>query len=98
MPTSILHSSAQSSVSQEVANSAYQAHVNPQWVKLLELLQMNARYVECRGEKLQTEDGRTILDFYPDTAFTTLVIIIRRLSRRCIVSWTGVVPRCCRAM
>jgi ornithine--oxo-acid transaminase len=63
MPTSTLRSSAQSSVSQEVANSAYQAHVNPQWVKLLELLQMNARYVECRGEKLQTEDGRTILDF-----------------------------------
>ena len=24
---------------------------------------MNARYVECRGEKLRTEDGRTILDF-----------------------------------
>src|SRR6476646_10359164 len=63
MPTSTLRSSAQSSVSQEVANSAYQAHANPQWVKLLELLQMNARYVECRGEKLRTEDGRTILDF-----------------------------------
>ena len=48
---------------QDAANTSYQAHVNPQWVRLLELLQMNARYVECRGEKLRTEDGRTILDF-----------------------------------
>lgn len=63
MPTSTSRSSAQSSVTQETANSAYHAHVNPQWVKLLELLQMNARYVECRGEKLRTEEGRTILDF-----------------------------------
>src|SRR3954465_2794775 len=63
MPTSIFRSSAPSSVSHKTTGSAYQAHVNPQWVKLLELLQMNARYVECRGEKLRTDDGRTILDF-----------------------------------
>ncbi|HVJ09136.1 MAG TPA: aspartate aminotransferase family protein [Acidisarcina sp.] len=44
-------------------NGNYGAHVNPQWVRLLELLGMNTRYVECRGEKLFTEDGRTILDF-----------------------------------
>ena len=42
---------------------AYSDHVNPQWSRLLSLLQMNADYVECRGEKLYTSDGRTILDF-----------------------------------
>src|SRR5450432_1949226 len=43
--------------------TAYQRHVNPQWVRLLSLLEMNARYVHCRGERLTTDDGRTILDF-----------------------------------
>src|SRR5579883_1779403 len=43
--------------------AAYAAFVNPQWVRLLNLLEMNADYVECRGEKLRTADGRTILDF-----------------------------------
>lgn len=42
---------------------SYQEHVNPQWVRLLSLLEMDARYVRCRGERLTTEDGRTILDF-----------------------------------
>jgi ornithine--oxo-acid transaminase len=42
---------------------AYSEYVNPQWARLLGLLQMNADYVECRGEKLHTSDGRTILDF-----------------------------------
>ncbi len=43
--------------------TSYQDHVNPQWVRLLSLLEMNARYVDCRGERLTTDDGRTILDF-----------------------------------
>lgn len=43
--------------------SDYAEHVNPQWVKLLELLGMNARYVRCAGAELFTEDGRRILDF-----------------------------------
>ena len=42
---------------------AYSDHVNPQWSRLLSLLQMNADYVKCRREKLYTSDGRTILDF-----------------------------------
>lgn len=41
----------------------YERHVNPQWVKLLELLQMNVTYTECRGESLRTADGRVVLDF-----------------------------------
>ena len=48
---------------QAAAGASYQAHVNPQWVRLLNLLEMNARYVECRGERLRTSEGRTILDF-----------------------------------
>jgi len=41
----------------------YQDHVNPQWVKLLDLLQMNVRYTRCVGSELQTDDGRRVLDF-----------------------------------
>jgi ornithine--oxo-acid transaminase len=41
----------------------YAAHVNPQWVRLLELLQMNVQYGRCSGCELFTTDGRRILDF-----------------------------------
>jgi ornithine--oxo-acid transaminase len=37
--------------------------VNPQWVSLLNLLDMNARYERCLGTELFTADGRRILDF-----------------------------------
>ena len=54
---------AETSVAEAVGRRAYAAHVNPQWARLLNLLEMDAEYVECRGEKLRTADGRTILDF-----------------------------------
>lgn len=41
----------------------YREHVNPQWLRLLNILQMNVRYARCRGAVLETEDGRRILDF-----------------------------------
>jgi ornithine--oxo-acid transaminase len=41
----------------------YEKWVNPQWVRLLDVLQMNVRYSRCIGTELYTEDGRTILDF-----------------------------------
>lgn len=41
----------------------YAAHVNPQWVRLLDALGMNVRYVRCRGVELVCADGRRILDF-----------------------------------
>jgi ornithine--oxo-acid transaminase len=41
----------------------YEDHVNPAWVKLLNLLQMNVRYERCEGAELFTADGRRILDF-----------------------------------
>jgi ornithine--oxo-acid transaminase len=37
--------------------------VNPQWVALLDLLDMNVRYKRCEGAELFTDDGRRILDF-----------------------------------
>lgn len=42
---------------------AYQEHVNPQWVALLNLLDMNVEYERCSGCELFTRDGRRILDF-----------------------------------
>lgn len=41
----------------------YRRHVNPQWVKLLDLLEMNVRYERCEGVELFTTDGRRLLDF-----------------------------------
>src|ERR1019366_6604633 len=41
----------------------YADHVNPQWVRLLNLLEMNVRYDYCLGAELHTSDGRRILDF-----------------------------------
>jgi ornithine--oxo-acid transaminase len=41
----------------------YAQHVNPQWVRLLDLLEMNVRYERCLGSELFTADGRRILDF-----------------------------------
>jgi ornithine--oxo-acid transaminase len=45
------------------AESGYSEHVNPQWVRLLSLLEMNVRYTRCEGAELFTSDGRRILDF-----------------------------------
>lgn len=41
----------------------YAEHVNPQWVRLLNLLQMNVPYDRCSGCELFTTDGRRILDY-----------------------------------
>jgi ornithine--oxo-acid transaminase len=43
--------------------SSYSDYVNPQWVALLELLDMNVRYERCEGAELFTDGGRRILDF-----------------------------------
>ncbi len=47
----------------ESDSGEYQKHVNPQWVSLLNLLNLNTTYSECRGEVLYRADGRQILDF-----------------------------------
>jgi ornithine--oxo-acid transaminase len=43
--------------------SAYADYVNPEWVRLLDLLGMNVRYLRCSGTELFAEDGRVFLDF-----------------------------------
>jgi ornithine--oxo-acid transaminase len=42
---------------------SYSDHVNPQWVRLLEILEMNVGYKKCLGSELFTTDGDRILDF-----------------------------------
>jgi ornithine--oxo-acid transaminase len=44
-------------------DESYRAHVNPEWVRLLNILGMNLRYSSCVGTELRAEDGRVILDF-----------------------------------
>jgi ornithine--oxo-acid transaminase len=46
-----------------VSDLRYQEHVNPQWVRLLDALQMNVRYGRCSGVELHAEDVRRFLDF-----------------------------------
>jgi ornithine--oxo-acid transaminase len=41
----------------------YERHVNPRWVRLLDIFQMNVTYERCSGAELHTADGRVILDF-----------------------------------
>ena len=45
------------------AKAHYQDCVNPQWVRLLDILRLNVRYTRCVGSELYTDDGRRILDF-----------------------------------
>jgi len=42
---------------------SYTEHVNPQWVRLLKLLQMDREYSVCTGAELHTTDGDILLDF-----------------------------------
>ena len=41
----------------------YARHVNREWVRLLDVLQMNVQYERCLGTELFTSDGRWIVDF-----------------------------------
>ena len=41
----------------------YAKHINPQWVRLLSLLQMNVSYSHCLGAEIFSGDGRRFLDF-----------------------------------
>jgi ornithine--oxo-acid transaminase len=48
---------------ERLTTGAYADHVNPQWVKLLSLLEMNVSYKRCVRTELFTADGARILDF-----------------------------------
>src|ERR1700674_4163394 len=45
------------------ASALYCDHVNPQWVKLLDVLGMNVRYTRCSSTELFMEDGNCVMDF-----------------------------------
>lgn len=49
--------------SHAVTNETYSHYVNPQWVKLLNVLGMNKHYVGSSGVELYTEEGEVYLDF-----------------------------------
>ncbi len=48
---------------ERLRTDAYVDYVNPPWVKLLSLLEMNVSYECCLGTELYTVGGRRILDF-----------------------------------
>ena len=50
-------------VAPSTRTSFYWEYVNPQWVNLLNILDMNVAYERCVGAELFTRDGRRILDF-----------------------------------
>ena len=56
-------STAVQTVESERVSTRYAQRVNPQWVRLLRLLEMDVRYARCVGEELFTADGRRIVDF-----------------------------------
>jgi ornithine--oxo-acid transaminase len=45
------------------ASERYAQRVNREWVRLLDLLQMNVRYERCQGVELFTDDGMCVFDF-----------------------------------
>ncbi len=46
-----------------LTRSSYAEHVNPQWVRLLDLLDMNVRYERCEGAELFSANGECYFDF-----------------------------------
>jgi ornithine--oxo-acid transaminase len=50
-------------ITRQHSGYSYANAVNPYWVRLLKLLQMDAKYERCVGTELFTTDGRRILDF-----------------------------------
>jgi ornithine--oxo-acid transaminase len=64
MPASTVNAESQfRRGTEEFAHKQYSRNVNPQWVRLLKLLQMDVRYERCCGAELFTAEGETILDF-----------------------------------
>jgi len=45
------------------SDKLYANSVNPQWVRLLDVLQMNVPFAHCEGAELFQPDGKRVLDF-----------------------------------
>jgi ornithine--oxo-acid transaminase len=54
---------ASTEVAETRAEQQYARAVNPQWTRLLKLLQMDVFYERCLGAELFTSDGHRVLDF-----------------------------------
>jgi ornithine--oxo-acid transaminase len=63
MPTAVQLGEEINDFARTKSDKQYSTAVNPYWVRLLKLLQMNVRYERCVGTELFTADGRRILDF-----------------------------------
>ena len=50
-------------LSANARQSTYETCVNPQWVRLLDVLGMNVHYATCLGSELFTANDKRILDF-----------------------------------
>ncbi len=48
---------------ERLTSHSYTEHVNPHWVKLLRLLEMDIQYEYCQGAELFATQGRRVLDF-----------------------------------
>src|ERR1039458_4578884 len=70
-------------------DALYADYVNPEWVNLLNILQINAQYKRCRRAALSAADGRRILDFLSGYCVhnsgpnqpTTIAALIEELER-----------------
>ena len=47
-------------IASALSNDAYVLHVNLQWARILDLLEMNVQYEHCSGLELNTRHGRTV--------------------------------------
>ena len=66
-------------------------------MRLLDVLQMNARYTRCEGTELFTEDGRRILDFLSGYCVHNLGHNHPASWPLSKTNWTGTVRQCCKA-
>ena len=63
-------------------HDAYASHVNPEWVRLLDLLGMNMRYTRCQGAEPMQRTAASFWTSSPATASTTQATTTRRSSPR----------------
>ena len=50
-------------IAEQLTSNGYADHVNPHWVRLLSLLEMDLRYECCAGAELFATHGHRVLDF-----------------------------------
>src|SRR5882724_10845138 len=74
----------------------YSRHVNPQWVKLLNVLELSVSYEHCVGAELFTRDGRRILDFLSGYCVHNVGHNHPEVVSPSWMSCKGAAPSCCK--